>query len=96
MISLDLFLAVQCCGLCNFSERNHHLTHPRVTARGGDYCAAMTKKKKGGGTHTLTHTETQRGRLWTACGRRRVDGKTSQTTPTTTSTTPNTPTIGRR
>ena len=34
----------------------------------------------------LTHTETQRGRLWTACGQRRVDSKNSQTTPATTST----------
>ena len=34
----------------------------------------------------LTHTETQRGRLRTACGQRRVDSKNSQTTPTTTST----------
>ena len=32
----------------------------------------------------------------TACGRRCVDSKHSQTTPATTSTTPNTPTIGRR
>ena len=36
----------------------------------------------GGG---VTHTETQRGRLWTACGQRRVDSTNSQTTPTTTS-----------
>ena len=35
----------------------------------------------------LTHMETQRGRLWTACGQRHVDGKNSQTTPATTSTT---------
>ena len=35
----------------------------------------------------LTHTETQRGRLRTACGQRRVDSKNSQTTPATTSTT---------
>ena len=41
-------------------------------------------------------TETQRGRLWTACGQRRVDNKNSQTTPATTSTSPNTPTTGRR
>ena len=34
----------------------------------------------------LTHTETQRGRLWTACGQRRVDSKNSQTTQATTST----------
>ena len=31
-------------------------------------------------------TETQRGRLWTACGQRRVDSKNSQTNPATTST----------
>ena len=41
----------------------------------------------GGAGHLgLTHTETQRGRLWTACGQRRVDSKNSQTTPATTST----------
>ena len=34
----------------------------------------------------LTHTETQRGRLRTACGQRRVDSKNSQTTLATTST----------
>ena len=34
----------------------------------------------------ITHTETQRGRLWTACGQRRVDSKNSQTTPATTNT----------
>ena len=34
----------------------------------------------------LTHTEAQQGRLWTACGQRRVDSKNSQTTPATTST----------
>ena len=34
----------------------------------------------------LGRTETQRGRLWTACGQRCVDSKNSQTTPTTTST----------
>ena len=34
----------------------------------------------------LTHTETQRGRLRTACGQRRVGSKNSQTTPATTST----------
>ena len=43
---------------------------------------------RGGAGHLgLTHTETQRGRLWTACGQRRVDSKNSQTTPATTSTT---------
>ena len=40
-----------------------------------------------GGRHLgLTQTETQRGRLWTACGQRRMDSKNSQTTPATTST----------
>ena len=34
----------------------------------------------------LTHTETQHGRLRTACGQRRVDSKNSQMTPATTST----------
>ena len=34
VISLDLFLAVQCCCLRSSFDRNHHLTHPRVTARG--------------------------------------------------------------
>ena len=42
---------------------------------------------RGGTGHLgLTHTETQRGRLWTACGQRRVGSKNSQTTPATTST----------
>ena len=42
---------------------------------------------RGGTGHLgLTHTETQRGRLWTACGLRRVDSKNSQTTRATTST----------
>ena len=42
---------------------------------------------RGGTGHLgLTHTETQRGRLWTACGQRREDSKSSQTTPARTST----------
>ena len=42
---------------------------------------------RGGTGHLgLTHTETQRGRLRTACGQRRVDSKNSQTIPATTST----------
>ena len=42
---------------------------------------------RGGTGHLgLTHTETQRGRLRTACGQRRVESKNSQTTPATTST----------
>ena len=42
--------------------------------------------REGTGHLGLTHTETQRGRLWTACGQRRVDSKNSQTTPPTTGT----------
>ena len=42
---------------------------------------------RGGAGHLgLAHTETQRGRLRTACGQRRVDSKNSQTTLATTST----------
>ena len=43
---------------------------------------------RGGGVRAghLGRTETQRGRLWTACGQRCVDSKNSQTTPATTST----------
>ena len=43
--------------------------------------------KRGGTGHLgLTHTERHRGRLWMACGQRRVNSKNSQTTPATTST----------
>ena len=43
---------------------------------------------RGGAGHLgLTHAETQRGTLWTACGQRRVDSNNSQTTPATTNTT---------
>ena len=34
----------------------------------------------------LTHTEPQRGRLWTSCGQRCMDSKNSQTTPATNNT----------
>ena len=47
----------------------------------------MAWKARGGAGHLgLTHTETQQGRLRTACGQRRVDSKNSQTTLPTTST----------
>ena len=42
---------------------------------------------RGAGHLGLTDTETQRGRLWTACGQRCVDSKNSQTKLATTSTT---------
>ena len=62
--------------------------HQGQTSREGEkdiwWTAGTTR---GGAGHlSLTHTETQRGRLWTACGQRRVDSKNSQTTPATTST----------
>ena len=58
---------------------------------GGDgrACAweAAGQAMRGGAGHLgLTPMETQRGRLWTACGQRRVDSNNSQTTPATTST----------
>ena len=46
-----------------------------------------TARTARGGTGHLGLTETQRGKLWTACGQRCVDSKNSQTTPATTSTT---------
>ena len=72
--------------------------HQGQTSREGEKDIWWTAGTTRGGTGHLglTHTETQRGRLRTACGQRRVDIKNSQTTPATTSTTPNTPIIGRR
>ena len=62
--------------------------HQGQTSREGEkdiWWAAGTAH--GGTGHLgLTHTETQRGRLRTACGQRRMDSKNSQTTPPTTST----------
>ena len=52
----------------------------------GDIWWTVGTARGGAGHLGLTHTETQRGRLWTACGQRRVDGKNSRTTPATTST----------
>ena len=72
--------------------------HQGQTSREGEKDTWWTAGTARGGTGHLglMHTETQRGRLWTACGQRRVGSKNSQTTPATTSTTPNTPIIGRR
>ena len=63
--------------------------HQGQTSREGEKDIWWTAGTARGGTGHLglTHTERQRGRLWTACGQRRVDSKNSQTTPTTTSTT---------
>ena len=53
-------------------------THLYPTAGGGGIW--WTAQTACGGTGHLGRTETQRGRLWTACGQRRVDSKNSQTT----------------
>ena len=62
--------------------------HQGQTSREGEKDIWWTAGTARGGTGHLglTHTETQRGRLWTACGQRCVDSKNSQTTPATTST----------
>ena len=62
--------------------------HQGQTNREGEKDIWWTVRTARGGTGHLglTHTETQRGRLWTACGQRCVDSKNSQTTPATTST----------
>ena len=62
--------------------------HQGQTSREGEQDIWWTAGTARGGTGHLglTHTQTQRGRLRTACGQRRVDSKNSQTTPATTST----------
>ena len=62
--------------------------HQGHTSREGEKDIWWTAGTARGGTGHLglTHTETQRARLQTACGQRRVDSENSQTTPATTST----------
>ena len=60
--------------------------HQGQTNREGEKDIWWTARTARGGTGHLSRTETQRGRLWTACGQRCVDSKNSQTTPATTST----------
>ena len=62
--------------------------HQGQTSREGEKDIWWTARTARGGTGHLglTHTETQRSGLWTACGQRRMDSKHSQTTPATTST----------
>ena len=60
--------------------------HQGQTSREGEKDIWWTARTARGGTGHLGRTETQRGRLWTACGQRCVDSKNSQTTPATTST----------
>ena len=61
----------------------------RWRARAGGHNHSRAHTGRGGVGHLgLTHTGTQRGRLWTTGGRRRgVGSKNRQTTPATTSTT---------
>ena len=58
--------------------------HQGQTSREGEKDIWWTAGTARGGTGHLglTHTETRRDRLWTACGQRRVDSKNSQTTGT--------------
>ena len=60
--------------------------HQGQTSREGEKDMWWTARTWRGGTGHLGLTETQRGRLQTACGQRCVDSKNSQTTPATTST----------
>ena len=60
--------------------------HQGQTSREGEKHIWWTARTARGGTGHLGLTETQRGRLWAACGQRCVDSKNSQTTPATTST----------
>ena len=60
--------------------------HQGQTNREGEKDVWWTARTARGGTGHLGRTETQQGRLWTACGQRCVDSKNSQTTPATTST----------
>ena len=60
--------------------------HQGQTSREGEKHVWRTARTGRGGTGHLGLTETQRGRLWTACGQRCVDSKNSEPTPATTST----------
>ena len=60
--------------------------HRGQTSREGEKDKWWTAGTARGGTGQLGLTETQRGRLRTACGQRRVGSKNSQPTPATTST----------
>ena len=64
-------------------------THQGQTSHEGerDIWWTVGTTRGGAGHLGLTHKETQRGRLWTACGQRRVDSKNSQKAPAATSTT---------
>ena len=70
-------------GLLAQQEREPIRGRPAV--RGGKDRWWTAGTTRGGTGHLgLTHTEPQRGRLWTACVQRRVDSKNNQATPATT------------
>ena len=69
-----------------FAQQEREPTRGRPAVRGKrTYGGRPGQRMEEQGTW-VSHTETQQGRLWTACGQRRVDSKNSQTTPATTST----------
>ena len=71
-----------------FAQQEQEPTRGGPAVRGETDIWWAVRTPRGGAGHLgLTHAETQQGRLWTACGQRRVDGKNSQTTTATTSTT---------
>ena len=55
--------------------------HQGQTSREGEKDIWWTARTARGGTGHLGRTETQRGRLWTACGQRRVDSETQSNDP---------------
>ena len=69
-----------------FAQHEREPIRGRPAVRGKRTHGGRPTARGGTGHLGLTHTETQRGRLWTACGQRCVDSENSQTTPTTTST----------
>ena len=69
-----------------FAQQEREPIRGRPAVRGkGTYGERSGQRVEEQGTWA-SRTETQRGRLWTACGQRCVDSKNSQTTPATTST----------
>ena len=76
MVVLNSVVGVGATG----GQGNRSGAHQGQTSREGEKDIWWTARTARGGTGHLGRTETQRGRLWTACGQRRVDSKNSQTT----------------
>ena len=70
-----------------FAQQEREPIRGRPAVRGKRTWWTATTARGGAGHLGLTHMETQRGRLRTACGQRRVDSKNSQTTMAKTNTT---------